>query len=183
MTVSAEERGQLLAPHLDQAQQAVAGLETAIKAAEARAHDFYVRGDVSGGDGAHAEAARLKPQLEAARARLATFHEAADVVAGQKHREALESQLARVSQAEADAVAEAQRQAAEVRPAMSAAKMALRRALAEEDRARSLEAERYELEVGLGQRERGRFTPLANAVRAALEARPDWQRLLHDPEL
>ena len=80
-------------------------------------------------------------------------------------------------------MAEAQRQAAEVRPALGAAKMALRLAQQAEDLARSLEAERYELEVHLGQRERGKFRPNTNTVSAMVERSRYLAELLANPEL
>lgn len=183
MTTTAAERADALQPHLDQARRQVAGLEAAVRDAEQRAHNAYVAADVATADGAHAEAAGLRRELDAAQARLQTFEQAAHVVSEQRHREELEAQYARVNGAHADALAVAQREAAEVRPALAAAKLALRRAQQAEDLSRKLEIQRYELEVGLGMRQRGIFHPNTNAVQAMVEYSPYLRELLANPEL
>lgn len=181
--MKARERESVLEPHRDKAQREAAELAAAVKDAEERAHAAYVRGDAAAGDWAHAEAADLKTKHAAAAAALEAVEHAVLVVSEQRRREDLEAQLAQVNMTLAEALAGAQRQAAEVRPALSAAKAALRRAQADENRARGLEHERFELEIALGMRERVRLYPKTDMISAMIESQRHLRDLLNDPEL
>ena len=118
-------------------------------------------------------------QLEQADAGLQAFERAALAVAADRQRQEREAQLARARQAHGEAVGECQRRTADIRPALAVAKRSIRLARQAEDLARQLEGEINELEIALNLRERGKFTPLANTVRAMLESQPYLRELTH----
>lgn len=179
MTETAASREAVIRPHLDQAREKVARLQAAVQAAERRAHDAYVAGDVAAGHAAHDEATQLKRELEQADAGWQAFEQAALAVAEEKQKQEREAQLARARQAHEEAVAEAQRRIADIRPALTLAKRSIKLAQQAEDLARNLEREIFETEVALGLRERGRVIALTNRVQAMLESQPYLRELLH----
>jgi len=170
VTASAHERAAALGPVLADARQQVAGLQGEIKGYEAEAHDAYVRGDAAGGDSLHEKAAALKPHLEAAAGRLQTLEQAVSKLSEQQQHESHEARLAAVDADLAATIARMQQLAAEVWPAVVAAKTALRDAQAAEERARALEDEQDHLHTALSGQGRPRFRPHTSDVRAMTEA-------------
>lgn len=176
--MDAQERESALAPVLDDARRQVAQLESEHGEHEASARHAYVAGDTAEGDAHREKASSLKPALEAAAERLRTLEEASVVVAADRYREHLEGELARVRVAQREAAGEAARRLAEIRPALTVAQRNIRLGQQAEDLANSLAAQAFELEIGLGLRERCRFNPPATAVRVLLESHRYVRELL-----
>ena len=169
MKGSARERAAALAPLLADAQNQANSLQAEIKGHEADAHDAYVRGDPAAGDAHHEKGAALRVLLDAANAKVQTLEQAARALSGQQQHEAMDARLAAIRGDLAAALAEMRQCAAEVWPAMSAAKTALRQARAAEERARRLEGEQWQLEASLdGRVHPGRY-PATSDVRAMVE--------------
>jgi TolA-binding protein len=180
---TASERAELLAPHVAEAQRQVDELTAGIAAAEAEMHSALVAADTDAGRAASARASALRTQLDVAQGHLDAMRRAERVVAGEQQREQLESRLAALESALADAAEAVSRELATVRPAMSAAKRSIRQAQQAEQLANELNRERRNVEVALGRREHARHTPAHNAVAALLEQRPLMRQLVNDPEL
>lgn len=170
-----------LSTHLADARQTVANLTGALTAAGDEAHVAYVAGDAPAGHDAMERAASLRGQLAEARARLAALEQAAHAIAVERTRDEHEAQLAEVTAAMQHAGDESARLLAEVRPALEAARLALRHALLQEQRANELDGERRSLEVALGRREHSRFTKTHNRVEVAVDEEPMFRAVLQHP--
>ena len=182
MKASARKRAEGLAPVVADAQRQADALRAEIKEHGDQAHDAYVRGDAAAGDAHHEKAAALKPLLGDLEAKVQTLEQAARVLSEQQTREALETRHETVSMALADAKSGMLQQLAEVRPALTAAKTALRQARDGQDRARRLESELEDIEVALSQRTHRRFFPATSDVNAMVEASRFLTDLLNSTE-
>ena len=167
---SARKRAEGLAPIVADAQRQADALRAEIGTHEAAAHAAYVAGDAGAGDAHQEKAASLRPLLGDLEAKVRTLEQAARELSQQQQREAMDVRLAAIRGDLAAALTEMRQCAAEVWPAMSAAKTALRQARAAEERVRRLEGEQWQLEASLDGRVHPGRHPATSDVRSMIEA-------------
>jgi len=182
VTASAQERAAALAPLLAEARSRANDLQAEIRTHEADAHDSYVRGDTGAGDASHEKAAALRPLLGAATARVQTLEQAARALSEAAQREAGDARVAAMRGALEQALTEMREHAAQVWPAVTAAKAELKQAQAAEGRARRLEGELRQLEASLAGRTHTGWQPGTSDVRAMVESSRLLTGLLHSDE-
>ena len=187
---TAHEREQELAPAVGKALTLIGELEQAVAAAEQRSHDAYVEGNVSAGDAGQDEVLGLRPQLEAARARLEGLAQAGQILAAERQRDVWAAELAALEQAVSDAGNEAARHYAEIGPLASALKQKIRLARQAEETGNRADQRRHVLACeldGTGREANGlRYLPSRSArftrTTALLERSPTLRAVDADPD-